>query len=105
MIYTIQIAAFRNDVAPALFKGLNPVFGKRRQGSGAIYYYTGLFRRLDDARNALPQAKGAGFPDAFVIAMMDGVQVSMERAALFQGEAFNGARASSSAIAVSIGVS
>lgn len=86
LIYTIQIAAFRNDVAPALFKGLNPVFGKRRQGSGAIYYYTGLFRRLDDARNALPQAKGAGFPDAFVIAMMDGVQVSMERAALLEKE-------------------
>ncbi|MRR22689.1 hypothetical protein EG830_06875, partial [bacterium] len=86
LIYTIQIAAFRNDVAPALFKGLNPVFGKRRQGSEAVYYYTGLFRRLEYARNALPQAKGAGFPDAFVIALMDGVQVSMERAALLEKE-------------------
>jgi len=86
LIYTIQIAAFRNDVAPALFKGLNPVFGKRRQGSEAIYYYAGLFRRLDDARDALPGVKGTGFPDAFVIAMMDGVQVSMERAALLEKE-------------------
>jgi len=86
LIYTIQVAAFRNDVAPSLFRGLNPVFGKHRQGSEAVYYYTGLFRRIDDARNALPQAKGAGFPDAFVIAMMDGVQVSMERAALLEKE-------------------
>jgi hypothetical protein len=86
LIYTIQIAAFRNDVAPALFRGLNPVFGKRRQGSEAVYYYTGLFRRLNDARNAIPLAKEAGFPDAFVIAMMDGVQVSMERAALLEKE-------------------
>ena len=86
LVYTIQVAAFRNNVAPALFKGLNPVFGKHRQGSEAVYYYTGLFRRLDDARNALPQAKGAGFPDAFVIAMMDGVQVSMERASLLEKE-------------------
>ena len=86
LVYTIQVAAFRNSVAPALFKGLNPVFGKHRQGSEAVYYYTGLFRRLDDARNALPQAKGAGFPDAFVIALMDGVQVSMERASLLEKE-------------------
>jgi hypothetical protein len=86
LVYTIQVAAFRNNVAPALFKGLNPVFGKHRQGSEAVYYYAGLFRRIDDARNALPQAKGAGFPDAFVIAFMDGVQVSMERASLLEKE-------------------
>jgi hypothetical protein len=30
---------------------------------------------------ALPEARGAGFPDAFIIAMMNGAQVSMERAA------------------------
>ena len=86
LIYTIQIAAFRNDVAPSLFRGLEPVFGKHRQGSEAVYYYAGLFRRIDDARNALPQAKSAGFPDAFVIAMQDGLQVSMERAALLEKE-------------------
>jgi hypothetical protein len=86
LIYTIQVAAFRNNVAPSLFRGLSPVFGKKRQGSDATYYYTGLFRRLDDARTALPAARGAGFPDAFVIAMADGVQVSMERAALLEKE-------------------
>ena len=86
LIYTVQIAAFRNDVTPSLFKGLYPVFGSRRQGSEVIYYYTGLFRRLDDARIALPQARRAGFPDAFIIAMMDGARVSMERAAQLEKE-------------------
>lgn len=80
LIYTVQIAAFRNPVAPSLFRGLYPVFGGRRAGSEATYYYTGLFRRVEDARQAIPQARSAGFPDAFVIALMDGIQVSMERA-------------------------
>jgi hypothetical protein len=82
----VQIAAFRNAVAPTLFKGLYPVFGARRAGSDATYYYTGLFRRLEDAQQALPGARSAGFPDAFVIAMMDGTQVSMERARLLEKE-------------------
>jgi hypothetical protein len=86
LVYTVQIAAFRNPVAPSLFKGLFPVFGGRRAGSDATYYYTGLFRRLEDAQQAIPGARGAGFPDAFVIAMMDGTQVSMERARLLEKE-------------------
>ncbi|MFN2336798.1 MAG: hypothetical protein ABR560_07490 [Bacteroidales bacterium] len=86
LVYTVQIAAFRNAVAPSLFKGLYPVFGGRRAGSDVTYYYTGLFRRLEDALQALPGARGAGFPDAFVVAMMDGTQVSMERARLLEME-------------------
>jgi hypothetical protein len=86
LIYTIQIGAFRNNVAPSLFRGLFPVFGKKRQGSEAVYYYAGMFRRIDDARKELPYAREAGFPDAFIIAMMDGTQVSMERAALLEKE-------------------
>lgn len=86
LIYTVQIAAFRNPVAPSLFRGLYPVFGGRREGSEATYYYTGLFRRIEDARQALPGARSAGFPDAFIIVFMDGMQVSMERAGLLEKE-------------------
>ena len=86
LIYTIQVAAFRNDVSPALFRGLDPVFGRKKQGSDAVYFYAGLFRRIDDARKALPEARGAGFPDAFIIAIVDGVQVSAERASLLEKE-------------------
>lgn len=86
LIYTIQTAAFRNPVPPSLFRGLFPVYGRKRPESGTTYYYTGFFRRIDDAREALPAVRGAGFPDAFVIAMMDGTQVSMERAQVLAKE-------------------
>ncbi|MRR19521.1 hypothetical protein EG827_04945 [bacterium] len=86
LVYTLQIAAFRNPVAPSLFRGLYPVYGRKRPDSDATYYYTGFFRRIDDARVALPQARGAGFTDAFVIALMDGTKVSMERAQLLEKE-------------------
>lgn len=86
LIYSIQIAAFRNVVSPSLFRGLNPVYGRLKKENGTTYYYTGFFRRLNDARLALPEARKTGFPDAFIIALMDGTQVSMERAALLEKE-------------------
>lgn len=86
LIYTVQIATFRNNVSPSLFRGLWPVYGRKRQGSEAVYYYTGMFRRMEEARKALPEARGAGFPDAFIIAFMNGVQVSLERAALLESD-------------------
>ncbi|MDF1559113.1 MAG: hypothetical protein P1P83_02785 [Bacteroidales bacterium] len=81
LVYTIQIAAFKNALDPSLFKGLYPVYGKLKKETGITFYYTGFFRRLEDARQALPKAREAGFPDAFVIALMNDQRVSMERAA------------------------
>ncbi len=86
LVYTIQIAAFKNAVAPSLFRGLDPVFARRRPGSDVLFYHAGLFRSAEEARNALPQTREAGFPDAFIIAVMDGVQISTERAALLERE-------------------
>lgn len=86
LVYTIQIAVFKNIVNPSIFRGLTPVFGRKKQGSEALYYFTGLFRRLGDARNALPEARGAGFPDAFIIALSDGTQISMEKASHLEKE-------------------
>jgi tetratricopeptide (TPR) repeat protein len=81
LVYTIQIAAFKNVLDPSLFKGLYPVYGKLKKETGITFYYTGFFRRPEDARQALPKAREAGFPDAFVIALMNDIRVSMERAA------------------------
>jgi tetratricopeptide (TPR) repeat protein len=86
LVYSIQIAAFRNPVQPSIFKGLYPLYGKKRAETGVTYYYAGLFRKLSDARQALPKARDAGFADAFVVAMMDDTQISMERAALLEKE-------------------
>lgn len=86
LVYSVQLAAFRNPVKPELFKGLYPVYGKLKPENGVTYYYTGLFRTSEAARQALTPARASGFPDAFVIAWMDDVQVSMERAALLEKE-------------------
>ena len=69
-----------------LFKGLYPLYGKKKPENGASYYYTGIFRVNEDARQALSKVRAAGFSDAFVIAMMDDTQVSMERAAMLEKE-------------------
>ena len=86
LIYTIQLAAFKNLVQPSLFKGLFPLYGKKKPDNGVNYYYTGLFRVNEDARQALSKVRAEGFSDAFIIAMMDDVQVSMERATMLEKE-------------------
>jgi tetratricopeptide (TPR) repeat protein len=86
LVYRIQLAAFRNAVQPSLFKGLYPMYGKKKADTGVTYYYAGLFRTFEDARQALPQVRAAGFADAFVVAMMNDSQVSIERAALLEKE-------------------
>jgi len=86
LIYTIQLAAFKNQVQPSLFKGLFPLYGRKKPDNGVNYYYTGLFRINEDARQALSKVRAEGFSDAFVIAMMDDTQVSMERATMLERE-------------------
>ena len=86
LVYTIQLAAFKNPVKPSLFRGLYPLYGKKNPDNGVSFYYTGLFRINEDARQALPKVRAEGFSDAFIIAMMDDVQVSMERAVMLEKE-------------------
>ena len=84
LVYRIQLAAFKNPVPPAHFKGLYPMYGKVKPENGVTYYYTGMFRTLVSAREALQKVRNAGFPDAFIAAMMDDNLVSMERAAVLE---------------------
>ncbi|HUW93557.1 MAG TPA: SPOR domain-containing protein, partial [Bacteroidales bacterium] len=84
LVYRIQLAAFKNPLPPGYFKGLYPLYGKINPANGVTYYYAGMFRALEAARQALPKVRTAGFSDAFIIAMMDDIQVSMERAALLE---------------------
>jgi len=86
LIYRIQIAIFRNPVAPSYFKGLTPVHGFRREESNLTVYYAGMFRKAEDAYVALQKVRGLGFKDAFVVALMDKQQISMERAKVLEKE-------------------
>lgn len=80
LIYRIQVAVFRNDVAPSFFKGITPVFGFRISGTDRTNYYAGLFRRKVDASRALTQVRQKGFKDAFIVFFLGNKIISSERA-------------------------
>ncbi len=86
LVYRIQLAAFKNAVPPQYFKGLYPLYAKVKPENGITYFYAGMFRTLDAAGKALPEARSTGFKDAFVIAFKDDIQISMERALLLEKE-------------------
>ena len=86
LIYRIQLAVFRNPVAPSYFKGITPVYGFKVPGTDKTNYYAGMFRRSSDAKKALLQVKETGFRDAFIVAFSDNKAVSADRAAVLENE-------------------
>ena len=86
LIYRIQVAVFRNPVAPAYFKGITPVYGFKVAGTDKTNYFAGMFRRSADATKALSAVKAKGFKDAFVVALSGNKPVSADRAAILEKE-------------------
>lgn len=86
LIYRLQVAVFKNPVAPSYFKGIEPVYGFRNETTGVSNYYAGMFRKSSEAAKALTRVKTLGFKDAFVVALMDKKIVSADRAALLEKE-------------------
>jgi len=86
LLYRIQVAVFRNPVAPSYFKGITPVYGFKMTGRDLTIYYAGMFRRLSDANKALGTVRKKGFRDAFVSAFFNGKAVSSERAAALENK-------------------
>lgn len=86
LIYRIQLAVFRNPVAPSIFKGITPVYGFKAAGNDLTTYFAGMFRRLTDAKKALATVKQKGFKDSFIVAFFSGKPVSAERAAILEKE-------------------
>jgi len=86
LLYRIQVAVFRNPVAPSYFKGITPVYGFKMTGRDLTIYYAGMFRRLTDANKALGTVRQKGFRDAFVSAFFNSKAVSSERAAALENK-------------------
>jgi tetratricopeptide (TPR) repeat protein/sulfur carrier protein ThiS len=86
LIYRIQVAVFRNPVAPSYFKGITPVYGFKVKGTDRTNYYAGMFRRIADANKALIRVRQKGFKDAFIVPLSGGKAVSSERAAFLEKE-------------------
>jgi hypothetical protein len=86
LIYRIQVAVFRNPVAPDYFKGVYPVYGFKIAGTDKKIYYAGMFRRYSDASSALKTVKAKGFNDAFIVAFAANKKISTDRAGMMEKE-------------------
>jgi len=80
LIYRIQIAVFRNPIAPSYFLGITPIYGFKLPGTDMTNYFAGMFRRASDANKALAIVKSKGFKDSFVVAFLDKNRISPDRA-------------------------
>ncbi len=86
LVYRIQMAVFKNPVAPTVFKGITPVYGFRITANGLTHYYAGMFRRSADASMALVAVKSKGFKDSFIVPFSGKKPISAERAASLERE-------------------
>jgi hypothetical protein len=86
LLYTVQLAVFRNPVEPSHFKRLYPVFGVKIPGRELTTYYAGLFRTMSEASKSLQSIRNEGFRDAFITILMDGKAVSAERGTILEKE-------------------
>jgi hypothetical protein len=54
------------------------------ENSSVLKYYAGVFYSLNSVTSAISQVKKNGFPDAFIVAYLDGKLISTEKAKEFE---------------------
>ena len=79
IIYQIQIFSAINKASVKSLKGLSPVFEHRNAG-GRYIYRVGLFNTYNDVLSKLNTVKKVGFRTAFIVAYIDGKEVSVSKA-------------------------
>lgn len=79
IIYQIQIFSAGGKATVADLKGLSPVFEIRGE-SGRYIYRAGLFNTYDEVQSKLAAVKARGFWNAFIVAYVDGEEVSVATA-------------------------
>jgi hypothetical protein len=72
VFYRIQLAVYKNRLAPDHFKGLSPITTEKIPDKNLIRYFVGKFYRFEDARRALEKVRAYGHTDAFIIGYYDG---------------------------------
>ncbi len=79
IVYQIQMFSSARKAGVEALKGLSPVF-EHRNASGRYIYRAGLFNTYTDVLSKLNTVKRAGFRSAFIVAFMDGREVSVSKA-------------------------
>tara|TARA_R110002096_G_scaffold238027_10_gene429420 strand:- start:6092 stop:11839 length:5748 start_codon:yes stop_codon:yes gene_type:complete len=79
LIYKVQVGAFRNPIPQNLFKGFAPIMAEET-ATGITRYTAGVFIEENTAISARNQIRQLGYPDAFVVAFLNGKRISMTQA-------------------------
>ncbi len=84
IIYQIQMYSATRKAKISDLKGLSPVF-EQKNSSGRYIYRVGLFKSYKDVLSKLNTVKKAGFRSAFIVAFIDGKEVSVSKARTEEG--------------------
>ncbi len=79
VFYRIQLAVYKNRLAPDHFRGLSPITTEKIPDKNLIRFFVGKFYRLEDARNALVKVRAYGHTDAFIIGYYNGTKGTFEK--------------------------
>lgn len=80
LLYKIQIGAFKNKPNELLLKVLPEVTTEMLPESGVTKYYCGKYDSYEQASSNLQKVRDGGFPSAFVVAFINGKQVTVQQA-------------------------
>ncbi|MBN1158544.1 MAG: hypothetical protein JXA61_04125 [Bacteroidales bacterium] len=80
LIYRIQLGVYSSPVPYEAFSGISPVCFEKTGEEETFKYFAGVFFSLAGVTAALELIRSAGFPDAFIVAFLDGNPISTERA-------------------------
>jgi hypothetical protein len=79
VFYRIQLAVYKNRLAPDHFKGLSPITTEKITGKNLIRFFVGKFFRYEDARSALAKVRAYGHADAFIIGYYNGKKGTIQK--------------------------
>jgi hypothetical protein len=79
IVYKIQVGAFRKEIPANTFKGFAPLMAEPT-GTGITRYTAGLFAKENNAIAARDEIRKIGYPDAFVVAFLNGQRISVAKA-------------------------
>lgn len=85
IVYQIQIFGGGGKATVKSLKGLSPVF-ERVSSNGRYVYRVGLFNTYKDVLANLNSVKRVGFRNAFIVAYLDGEEISVSKARTLEAE-------------------
>lgn len=88
LVYHIQLGVFSRIKPPDAFGGINPVCYEFIADKSIFKYYAGVFHSLNSVSEALLKVRAIGFPDAFIVAYLDGQTITTEKAKEIEYDGF-----------------